>query len=368
MDERLWCDLREELVDRVLARLPVDSFFRLRVVCKRWNAIMFSPGFLADCSQVSSSVGHYFIKADRRADRVLLGYSTTLAKWHRIAFDFLPMQIQPAASAGGLVCLVADYQPFALFVCNPITKLARQLPPRICKRRPRIVCMVVDRLNKAYKIIAAGGYRTDDDRWTTEVFDSVTSCWRVSGSLLQDELTKRPICCRGSLYCLTCGPNSGLLVFNVRDEVWSRVKTQRMPGNVKSRQLFECKGRIGIVGKASRNQTLGLCVWMLELKTMKWVEQGRMPPDMYDRLYKKWPCDSMYCAGHGDTIFFTRFFSPLGLTFSVSKNQWDWVPPFPLLCDISLNVPRPRNWSVFQHELDGFSFEPRLDATPFYKG
>jgi hypothetical protein len=252
--------LQEELVDRVLARLPVDSFFRLRAVCKRWNSIMFSPGFLADCSQVSSLVssfsllptsarrptfyyssthfffpflhlfwhpftdlefqfcllhwkpckvqvsstlGHYFIKADRRADRMLLGYSTTLAKWHRIPFDFLPMQIQPAASAGGLVCLVADYRPFAFFVCNPITKVARQLPPRICKRRPRIVCMVVDRLSKAYKIIAAGGYRSDDDCWTTEVFDSVTGCWRVSGSLLHDELTKRTICCRLlSLYLL----------------------------------------------------------------------------------------------------------------------------------------------------------------------
>lgn len=146
--------------------------------------------------QVTTSLGHYFIKADRRSDRVLLGYSPTLSKWHRIAFDFLPMQIQPAASAGGLVCLVADYRPFALFVCNPITKVARQLPPRICKRRPRIVCMVVDRLAKTYKIIAAGGYRTDDDRWTTEVFDSVTSLWRVSGSLLQEELTKRAICCR----------------------------------------------------------------------------------------------------------------------------------------------------------------------------
>ncbi len=153
--------------------------------------------------QVSSTLGHYFIKADRRADRTLLGYSTTLAKWHRIPFDFLPMQIQPAASAGGLVCLVADYRPFAFFVCNPITKVARQLPPRICKRRPRIVCMVVDRLSKAYKIIAAGGYRSDDDCWTTEVFDSVTGCWRVSGSLLQDELTKRTICCRLlSLYLL----------------------------------------------------------------------------------------------------------------------------------------------------------------------
>ena len=122
-----------------------------------WNIIL----------QVTTSLGHYFIKADRRSDRVLLGYSPTLSKWHRIAFDFLPMQIQPAASAGGLVCLVADYRPFALFVCNPITKVARQLPPRICKRRPRIVCMVVDRLAKTYKIIAAGGYRTDDDRWTT---------------------------------------------------------------------------------------------------------------------------------------------------------------------------------------------------------
>lgn len=173
---------------------------------------------------------------------------------------------------------------------------------------------------------------------------------------------------RGSLYCLTCGPNGGLLEYNIQHELWSKVKTQRMPGNVKSRQLFECKGRIGIVGKASRNQTLGLCVWLLELKTMKWVEHGRMPPDMFDRLYKKWPCDSMYCAGYGDLIFFTRFYSPLGLMYSLSKMQWEWVPPCPLLRDGALNIPRPRNWSVFQHELDGFSFEPRLDATPFYKG
>jgi hypothetical protein len=63
MDERLWCDLREELVDRVLARLPVDSFFRLRVVCKRWNAIMFSPGFLADCSQVCALLSFFFSSA-----------------------------------------------------------------------------------------------------------------------------------------------------------------------------------------------------------------------------------------------------------------------------------------------------------------
>lgn len=55
MDERLWGDLREELLERVLARLPVDSFFRLRAVCRRWNAIMFSPEFLADCSEVGNS-------------------------------------------------------------------------------------------------------------------------------------------------------------------------------------------------------------------------------------------------------------------------------------------------------------------------
>lgn len=54
MDERLWGDLREELVDRVLARLPIDSFFRLRAVCKRWNAIIHSHSFISDCSQVST--------------------------------------------------------------------------------------------------------------------------------------------------------------------------------------------------------------------------------------------------------------------------------------------------------------------------
>ncbi len=61
MDERLWSDLGEELIDRVLARLPIDSFFRLRVVCKRWNAIIYSQSFISDCSQVFIFISLYFI-------------------------------------------------------------------------------------------------------------------------------------------------------------------------------------------------------------------------------------------------------------------------------------------------------------------
>lgn len=59
MDERLWGDLREELIDRVLARLPIDSFFRLRAVCKRWNAIIYSQSFISDCSQVLISTCYF---------------------------------------------------------------------------------------------------------------------------------------------------------------------------------------------------------------------------------------------------------------------------------------------------------------------
>jgi hypothetical protein len=37
----------------------MDNFFRLRVVCKRWNSFVFSLGFLTDCPHVNSLVSSF---------------------------------------------------------------------------------------------------------------------------------------------------------------------------------------------------------------------------------------------------------------------------------------------------------------------
>ena len=45
MDGRIWSDLPECLLERIIARLPVITICKLRCVCKKWNSLPFSPSF-----------------------------------------------------------------------------------------------------------------------------------------------------------------------------------------------------------------------------------------------------------------------------------------------------------------------------------
>ncbi len=93
-------------VDRVLARLPMDNFFRLRVVCKRWNSFVFSLGFLADCSQVSSLVSSFSLlptSARRPTFYRLSDPAPTNAPSKKISFWDFPQ---------GSVSLVSNFSSF----------------------------------------------------------------------------------------------------------------------------------------------------------------------------------------------------------------------------------------------------------------
>lgn len=342
MNERLWSQLPEDLVDRILAWLPVASFLRLRTVCKKWSTIMYSPSFLEVCSQVPTQ-GPYFMKISNcEYSRLLSSYNPVLCKWHDIPISFLPPHAGfPVASAGGLLCLINKFHGYvddfcSLFVCNPLTKSWRELPPMPCKQRPILVSMVAERRPFSYKVIVAG-------LLTTEVFDSTTCSWRRVGSLPRGEEVSGNIAfSNGNLYCLT--PrwyNCALLAYNLQQEVWVKVKTGRLPGYCQFRNLVGCKGCIVIVGKSVRHHVLSVCIWLLDQKTMKWKEVGRMPQRMSDHFLCR-PSESFYCTAHGDLIFLTRDNCDMGLLFNLSHKTWIWVSDCP--------------------NLEGLAFEPRLDA------
>ncbi|KAL3691103.1 hypothetical protein R1sor_004754 [Riccia sorocarpa] len=342
MNQQLWSQLPEDLVDRILACLPVVSFLQLRIVCKKWSTIMYSPSFLEMCSQVPIQ-GPFFIKIHRSEyNRMLPSYNPVLGKWHEIPINFLPSHAGiPVASAGGLLCFINRYHGYVdnfctLFVCNPLTKSWRELPSMPCKQRPILVSMVTERHPFRYKVIVVSPV-------TTDIFDSVTGAWRRVGSLPRgEEISRNVAFSNGNLYCLT--PrwyNCALLAYNLEQEVWEKVKTGRLPGYCQFRNLVGCKGCIVIVGKSVRQHVLSVCIWLLDPKTLKWKEIGRMPQPMSDHFLGR-PSESFYCTGHGDLIFLTRDNSEMGLLFNLSQKAWVWVYDCP--------------------SLDSFAFEPRLDA------
>lgn len=342
MDEHLWSQLPEDLVDRILAWLPVASFLRLRRVCRKWSTIMHLPSFLEVCASVPTT-NPYFIKISNcEYSRLLSSYNPMLNKWHNIPIGFLPSHVGfPVASAGGLLCFINKFHGYvddfcSLYMCNPLSKNWKELPAMPCKQRPILVSMVAERLPFKYQIIVAG-------LLTTEVYDSISGSWRRVGCLPRGEEVSRNIAfCNGNLYCLT--PrwyNCTLLAYNLQQEVWAKVKTGRLPGYCQFRNLVGCKGSIVIVGKSVRHQVLCVCIWLLEQKTMKWREVGRMPQQMSDHFLGR-PSESFYCTAHGDLIFLTRDNCEMGLLFDILQKSWRWVSGCP--------------------NLEGFAFEPRLDA------
>ena len=48
----LWSRLPDEVMDLVLAWLPLSSFFRMRCVCKKWNNVINSRSFFETYSRV----------------------------------------------------------------------------------------------------------------------------------------------------------------------------------------------------------------------------------------------------------------------------------------------------------------------------
>ncbi|KAJ7537535.1 hypothetical protein O6H91_11G010700 [Diphasiastrum complanatum] len=60
MDDRIWRQLPEGCIDRILARHPLPNIFRFRAVCKRWNSFIFSDAFFCLQLEITSRL-HIFL-------------------------------------------------------------------------------------------------------------------------------------------------------------------------------------------------------------------------------------------------------------------------------------------------------------------
>ncbi|XP_073387646.1 F-box only protein 6 isoform X2 [Physcomitrium patens] len=217
MDESVWKSLPEDLMERVLAWLPIHSLFRMRCVCKQWNSILFSERFVARYTQVSPQKPWIIMYT---AGRVSSAYDSSLKKWHDLAIPAMSPEKCVLAASEGLLCYGNEFFPWPnLFVCNPMTKFWQHLPPMRFIKTIHVVGMVNDRASKSYKILVAGLFfdEAHNGRLATEIFCSQTNAWAVGGKPWPIMAAAWKL---GAGYAVWSMESSPAAVFDLEDRTW----------------------------------------------------------------------------------------------------------------------------------------------------
>ncbi len=382
MDEvGVWESLPEDVLDRVLARLPLQSLLRMQCVCKRWKIKLRTSSFIRLCESESDVVPQkWFLTFGNVPGPVGLAYDCHLCKWHSLPLGFLPFALDnksPLAAADGLICLGAGWRslnkgftPTRLVVCNPLSRFWRDvaLPPDLdpATSLVSVAGIVVDRYAGTYKLVIVGevtkqegGGKREQKVLIAFVFDSVSQSWSSHETLVNflDPFTSfltshfrtlvgfaiRSVCCsvvcEGVMYCLTSRPYQ-LHAFHVESEEWSRSRVA-LPAEIRGPSLAGRPGHLFLVGAYLHNQhdkSSNIGIWELDQETLRWsvvdilleatlCNHGRSKSPASPGTAQRPNPNPEGCEE--DVILFVKW-SVRFLAYNVTKKSWHWLPDFHL--------------------------------------
>lgn len=285
MDSEIWHKLGPELLERVLAFVPVPSLMRLRTVCKDWKSVISSTAFTASQSHhFKSRHPCYLTNVVPMRDRIIsVFYNPVLKMWHEhlvpdliwqhcFTGDSLPPRL--VASDGGLLLLGGGATPmhsvYAYYlVCHPMTGEFRTVPPHPSLHVHAFVRIVTEPCTKNFKVVMALNMHEPHDL-TVKIFDSKCNDWVASSSsssattvnsspsmlhlLKSVDPRQCGVICKGALH-LIAGHQYGVIVaLDLRTGVWSEVTN--IPDAILKPHLVERHGELAVVGGLDNMFTL----------------------------------------------------------------------------------------------------------------
>lgn len=361
--------LPDDLLERILANLPIAGIFRAGCVCKRWKEIVSSERFLWNCSQVLAQKPWYFMFTSY--DEPLgYAYDPALRKWYGIDLPDFVTSNWFTASSCGLVCFMNNDDRSELHVCNPITRSCQRIvePPAVKFSDYSTLAMSVDRVSRSYSIAVVKSKQGLDDffQWDVSVvvYDSESMMWVT---LLTEVLTgwrggSESVICDGVLYFLiyfTGGGNPGSRHGLIRLDLSNRSSHGLLmenfipvPCSLTCGRLMNLKERlvlVGGIGKQDRMDIIkGIGIWVLHGK--EWKEVARMPHRFFQGFGE---FDDVFASsGMDDLIYIQSYGAPALLVFDINLRQWRWSQKCPVTKKFPLQL------------FTGFSFEPRLEIIP----
>jgi len=361
--------LPDELVERILAYLPVVSIFRASSVCKRWHEIVTSERFQWNPSNSLSQRPWYFMFT-YSDEPTGYAYDPILRKWYSIELPFIETSSWFVVSSYGLVCFMDNDSRSKLCMCNPITKKCRRLegPPGLKFSDYSALAMSVNRKSHSYTLAIVKSKQIPEDfvQWeiSIHIYHSQKGTWTTT---LTEVLTgwrggNESVICNGVLYFLVYSAGGvpsesrhALIAYNISN-LTSQTSLRRSfiaaPCSLTCGRLMNMKEKlvmVGGIGKQDRPDIIkGIGIWVLNDR--KWEEVVRMPHKYFQGFGE---FDDVFASsGTDDQIYIQSYGSPALLTFDMNHKQWKWSQKCPVTKRFPLLL------------FTGFCFEPRLEIAP----
>ncbi|BFG22097.1 hypothetical protein CerSpe_083710 [Prunus speciosa] len=317
--------LPDDLLERILAYLPVASIFRARCVCKRWYEIVSSKRFLWNFSRVLSQKPWYFMFTSSN-EPTGYAYDPILRKWK--------LQDPPGLR-------FSDYSALAVSV---------------------------NRKSHGYTISIVKSKQVTGNffQWdvSVHIYDSETMMWVTS---LTEVLTgwrggDESVICDGVLYFLIYSTGGGapenrhgLITYNLSSCSPHGLLIRSfipVPCPLTCGRLMNLKEKlvmVGGIGKQDRPDIIkGIGIWVLNGKA--WQEIARMPHKFFQGFGE---FDDVFASsGTDDLIYIQSYGAPSLLVFDMSQRHWRWSQKCPVTKRFPLQL------------FTGFCFEPRLEISP----
>jgi len=361
--------LPDELVERILAYLPVVSIFRASSVCKRWHEIVTSERFLWNPSNSLPQRPWYFMFT-YSDEPTGYAYDPILRKWYGIELPFIETSSWFVVSSYGLVCFMDNDSRSKLCMCNPITKRCRRLegPPGLKFSDYSALAMSVNRKSHSYTLAMVKSKQIPEDfvQWeiSIHIYRSQKETWMTTSTevLMGWRGGNESVICNGVLYFLVYSAGGipsesrhALIAYNISN-LTSQATLRRSfiaaPCSLTCGRLMNMKEKlvmVGGIGKPDRPDIIkGIGIWVLNDR--KWEEIVRMPHKYFQGFGE---FDDVFASsGTDDQIYIQSYGSPALLTFDMYLKQWKWSQKCPVTKRFPLQL------------FTGFCFEPRLEIAP----
>ncbi|GAA0168926.1 ubiquitin-protein ligase [Lithospermum erythrorhizon] len=357
--------LPDDLLERIIAYLPIPSIFRAGCVCKRWHEIVSSRRFLFNYSRTSSQKPWYYMFTGND-EPIGYAYDPVVKKWYNIELPQIQTSDWSIASSCGLVCFMDNNCRSELYVCNPIANSCRRLRecPEMEFSDHIALAISVNRMSHKYIISVVqskqvpGNYSQFD--LSIHLYDSETMMWVTP---LTEVLTgwrgrDESVICNGILYFLiysTAGDRYGLMSYNLSSRGSNGLLAKRyvpVPFPLTCGRLMNMKEKLIMVGGIAKQYGTdiikGIGIWVLNGN--EWQEIARMPHKFFQGFGEVH--EVFASSGTDDLIYIQSYTAPALLSFELSQQQWRWSQKCPVTKRFPLQL------------FSGFCFEPRLVISP----
>lgn len=374
--------LHQDLLERVLARVPPASFFSLRSVCRKFSSVATSPSFHIACSQISSREP-WFLMVDHDLHRASLVFDSSEGNWRSVkAINNFNKPI-PVASSGGLVCYRTETGE--LVVSNPVTGVCRELPNVTRLTESETLHAIAMRSSKenpsTYRLVVVFG---EVPNLSLMVFDSSKDLWEEEVTLVRktDSFSEAEVHGEEEVYFLS--KTGDVVATNMQrspSKQYSSVLTTEngeemlhflshsgivISCNLSQKTFFElprllpvyfeysidvieCGGEMLVVVLSEFLETSSLRFWKYCMRDRSWYQVAAMPPSLSHEFFAKKV--DINCVGHGDDVL-----------LCVNSSECSSC----LMCDLKNNkwIEMPKCYVDGKEKefLSAFSFEPRLEA------